>query len=225
MHTIGILGGMGPEATILLQERLLAAMPEAQDDSDHIPLLIDMNPAVPSRIKHLIEGQGDDPGPVLARMARRLEAAGAKALAMPCNTAHHYAPAIRAATRLPFLNMVELSCASLPPGPVGILASPATKLAGVFDAALAARGAHAIWPEDQGAMLAAIRHIKANGPSETSRATLRAASQELVAKGAHVQLIGCSEFSLIAEAVSDAAEATDTLDMLVAAIKAFAQAA
>ncbi|HAC49643.1 MAG TPA: aspartate racemase, partial [Sulfitobacter sp.] len=92
---VGVLGGMGPEATILLQQRVLGTV-NAQDDADHLPLLIDMNPQVPSRIAHLIEGTGEDPAPVLAAMAQRLERAGATALAMPCNTAHHYAPAIEA---------------------------------------------------------------------------------------------------------------------------------
>ena len=76
MRTVGILGGMGPEATVLLMQRLLAAVP-ARDDADHIPLIVHQNPAVPSRIKRLIEGVGDDPGPVLAAMARRILPPGA----------------------------------------------------------------------------------------------------------------------------------------------------
>ena len=107
---LGILGGMGPQATILLMQKVLEAVP-AEDDADHIPLIVDQNPQVPSRIRHLIEGTGDDPAPVLADMARRLVAGGATALAMPCNTAHHYLPAIRSAVRVPFLDMVELSVA------------------------------------------------------------------------------------------------------------------
>ena len=85
---IGILGGMGPEATVLLMSRIIARTPAA-DDRDHVPLFVDNNTQVPSRIAALIEGTGEDPGPVLADMARRLEANGAEALAMPCNTAHH----------------------------------------------------------------------------------------------------------------------------------------
>ncbi len=105
---IGILGGMGPEATVLLMSRIIARTPAA-DDSDHVPLLVDNNTQVPSRIKALIEKTGEDPGPVLTDMARRLEAAGVAALAMPCNTAHHYASRIRAAVSIPFLDMIELS--------------------------------------------------------------------------------------------------------------------
>ena len=164
---IGILGGMGPEATVLLMSRLIVATP-AQDDADHIPLIVDMNTQVPSRIAALIEGGGTDPAPVLAAMAKRLEAAGAEALAMPCNTAHHYAPAIRAAATIPFLDMVTLSAAQAasragPGGRVGILASPAVRLTKLFDAALARYGTEAIYPADQNAMLAAIREIKRQG--------------------------------------------------------------
>ena len=107
---VGILGGMGPEATVLLMQRLLTAA-RATDDAGHIPLIVDQNPQVPSRIRHLIDNTGADPGPVLAHMADMLEAAGATAIAMPCNTAHHYAPVIRAAITVPFLDMVAASVA------------------------------------------------------------------------------------------------------------------
>ena len=224
-HRIGILGGMGPAATILLQQKLLAAV-EAVDDSDHIPLIVDMNPQVPSRIAHLIEGEGEDPGPVLAQMARRLEAAGARALAMPCNTAHHYAPAIAAAVNIRFLDMVALSAdraAAQAQGMVGMLASPAVRLTGLFDRALAKRGRTALWPGDDDALLAAIRQIKAAGPTRAARAALRAASQDLLARGARFQLVACSELSLIADSVAPSADVADTLDILVAEMVAFSR--
>lgn len=221
MRRVGILGGMGPEATILMQQRLLDAVP-AQDDSDHIPLLIDMNPQVPSRIAHLIEGTGGDPAPVLADMARRLETAGAQALAMPCNTAHSYAASITAAVDIPLLNMVTLSADRAGPGKVGLLASPATRITGVFDTALAKVGATPVWLPDDAALLHAIRIIKSNGATVEARNILRAASEELLASGAETQLVGCSEFSLIAEAASADARVIDTLDVLVDAVVAFA---
>jgi aspartate racemase len=223
MRRIGILGGMGPEATILMQQRLLQAVP-AEDDSDHIPLLIDMNPQVPSRIAHLIEGTGGDPAPVLAEMARRLETGGAEALAMPCNTAHSYAASIEAAVDIPLLNMVTLSADRAGAGKVGILASPATRITGVFDRALEKVGATPVWLKDDAPLLHAIRIIKANGATVEARNILRAASEELLAMGAETQLVGCSEFSLIAEAASAEAQVIDTLDILVEAVVAFATA-
>jgi aspartate racemase len=226
MHRVGILGGMGPQATILLMQKLIASVP-AVDDRDHIPLIVDQNPQVPSRISHLIEGKGEDPGPVLAAMARRLVAAGAEALAMPCNTAHHYAGAIRAAVSVPFLDMIALSvdhAAALagPSGVIGILASPALRKVGLFDKALAAVGMTALYPKDEAAMLATIRQIKASGPTPSARLALLQASQDLASRGASVQMIACTEFSLIPEAVAADVTAFDTMDLLVQAIKTFA---
>ncbi len=226
MRRIGILGGMGPEATVLLMQKIIAATP-ARDDADHLPLIVDQNPQVPSRIRHLIEGSGDDPGPVLAAMARRLQAAGAEALAMPCNTAHHYAGAIRAAVDLPLIDMVALSVAHAARlagrgGTVGILASPAVRRIGLFDPALAAAGLTAAYVTDEDAMLATIRLIKANGATAGARAALAAASAEVLGRGAQVQLIACTEFSLIADAADPGAIAVDTLDLLAAGIIAYA---
>lgn len=227
MRRVGVLGGMGPQATILILQKVLGSV-QAADDADHIPLIVDQNPQVPSRIRHLIEGTGEDPGPVLAEMARRLVAGGAQALAMPCNTAHHYAPAIRAAVNVPFLDMVEMSilhAATLTgsSGSVGILASPAVAKVGLFDERLTRVGLGGLYATDEAAMLAAIRQIKAIGPNPAARATLRAASEALLARGARVQMIACTEFSLIADAVAPGALVFDTLDVLVRAIAEFAQ--
>lgn len=226
MRCVGILGGMGPEATVLLMQKIIAATP-ARDDADHIPLLVDQNPQVPSRIRHLIERSGEDPGPVLADMAQRLQAAGATALAIPCNTAHHYAPAIRAATRVPLIDMVQLSVAHAAHlagqgGRIGILASPAVRQVGLFDAPCAAAGMTPVYATDEPALLAAIRSLKAQGPNPAARAALARASAQLLAEGATVQMIACTEFSLIADSTAPECRSFDTLDQLVQGIIAFA---
>lgn len=222
LRTIGILGGMGPEATVLLQQKLIRAVP-ATDDGDHIPLLINMNPQVPSRIAHLIEGTGADPGPTIAAMARQLESAGAAALAMPCNTAHHYAAAITDAVDIPFLNIVELAASHAskvlgPGGCVGMLASPAVRHIRLFEVALSRYDIMVIWPDDDSQMLSAIRAIKMRGPCAEARQALLAASQELLDAGAGMQFVACSEFSLIADSLAATANAVDTIDLLVRAI-------
>ncbi|MGQ0564469.1 MAG: aspartate/glutamate racemase family protein [Gemmobacter sp.] len=220
MRTVGILGGMGPEATVLLMQRVVAAVP-ARDDADHIPLIVHQNPAVPSRIRHLIDRTGSDPAPVLAAMARDLAAAGAAALAMPCNTAHAYAPAIRAATALPFLDMVAATAAALPQGArVGMLASPATRIAGVFDAPLAARGIVPVWPGDEGPALALIRRVKTGDAGADACAELARQADALV--GCDHLLVACTEMSLLTQGLG-ARPFTDSLDCLVDQIVAFAR--
>ncbi|KIC37077.1 aspartate racemase [Ruegeria sp. ANG-R] len=218
----GILGGMGPEATILLQQRVLATV-QATDDADHLPLLIDMNPQVPSRIAHLIDGTGADPGPVLADMARKLEQSGASALAMPCNTAHHYAVQIEQAVAIPFLNMVNLSVEKaandLPSSSrVGILSSPALRKVGVFDAPLKRVGFAALWPKNEDKMLGAIRRIKADGPTDETLEVLSSAAEELSNRGAELLFVACSEFSLLTRDLPQTVPIIDTVDVLADAI-------
>jgi aspartate racemase len=223
---IGILGGMGPEATVLLMSHIIART-KARDDSDHVPMIVDNNTQVPSRIKALIEKSGEDPAPVLAAMARRLEAAGAEALAMPCNTAHNYAPAIRAAVSIPFLDMVELTCDRIavdctPDGAVGLLASPAVRITGLYERPLARRGLKAVYPDDEAAMLATIRAIKAQGDHPAARTALRSAADGLARTGVGALIIACSEFSIVADAIDAKQPIVDSIDALADAAVAFA---
>jgi aspartate racemase len=228
MRTIGVLGGMGPQATIFLQQRLVDAV-AADDDADHIPLLIDMNPQVPSRLSYILQGEGEDPGPVLVSMAKRLENAGAQALVMPCNTAHHFMTEVQDAVGIPFLNMVDLACRKAAgivgvDGRVGILASPATDEIGLFKDAFEIFGVDVVYPSNQSAMLAAIQTIKSMGPGKSEEACLKHAAKDCIRQGADALLVGCSEFSLIAHAASGVTPVIDTLDALVERIVKFAGA-
>lgn len=223
---VGVLGGMGPEATILFMQRVVAGV-SADDDADHIPLLVDQNPQVPSRIAALIEGTGDDPTPVLCAMAKRLEAAGAEALVMPCNTAHAYAPAIAASVSVPFLSMIDLAADALakraPGASVGMLVSPAVNRTGIFEDAFAERGLTPVYADDQEGLLAAIRLLKRNAVDpEALEMTSRVACQ-LREAGASIVLVGCSEFSLLADTIANQVPAIDSVDVLVDATIAFSR--
>lgn len=225
MKTVGLIGGMGPEATVLLMQKLLVAA-HAKDDVGHIPLIVHQNTSVPSRIKRLIDGKGDDPAPVLARMAQDLAAAGAQALAMPCNTAHAFAPQIIAATPLPFLDMRTASLdhlrAILPPGArVGMLASPAVRMAGVFDAPFRSSGLHPVFLADDADLLSLIRRVKAGDTGEGSRAQMASVAQSLAVQCDHL-LISCTELSLLTSVMGDMAW-TDALDCLTDRIVRFAK--
>jgi aspartate racemase len=219
---------MGPEATIALMQRIHAAT-WAEDDADHIPLTVDMNTGVPSRIKHLIDGGGVDPGPVLAQMAAGLQVAGAEALVMPCNTAHHYAGWIEDAVSVPLLHMPKLTCARLaslvPAGSaIGVLASPATNQIGLFQSLLSEVGLSALYPEDEAPVLASIRRIKRSGPGAEDLSVLEQQSADLARRGAAAILIGCTEFSLLTARIVAPVRIVDALDVLVDATIDFAGA-
>lgn len=224
MKPVGILGGMGPEATILMMQRVLEAVP-ARDDADHIPLIVHQNPQVPSRIARLIEGRGAHPGPVLADMARALQGAGAQAIAMPCNTAHAYADQIMAACDLPFLDMRVATAqhlAGVSPGPrIGLLASPAVRLSGAFDRVFQAGGFVQIWPEDEAGVLSLIRQVKSGERGEKQRSSLAQETARLARSCDHV-LIACTELSVISDDID--MPFTDSMDCLVRRVVAFATA-
>lgn len=163
-------------------------------------------------------------------MARRLQSAGAEALAISCNTAHHYAETVATATNLPLLDMVALSVrrAAQVAGrgaTIGVLASPAVRRIALFEAPMHAAELTPLYAQldDEPALLAAIRRIKTQTDLTDARAALRDASEALLAKGATVQLVACSEFSLIVDTMPEGVHVIDTLDVLVAAIVEFAR--
>ncbi len=107
MKTIGILGGMGPEATLLLYQ-LIIGHTEAKTDQEHIPTLIYSNTRIPDRTQAILH-QGEDPLPYLIRSARVLREGGADIIGIPCNTAHYYFEHIIKEVEGDFVNMVELT--------------------------------------------------------------------------------------------------------------------
>jgi aspartate racemase len=220
---VGIIGGMGPEATVDFMHWLIAATP-ARDDKDHLHVLADNNPKIPSRIAALIEGTGEDPTPVLCRMAQGLESQGADFLVIPCNTAHHYLPAIARSVRIPVLDMVELSVKKLLAAGtglrrIGMLASPAVRLVGLYSERMEGAGLQALYPRaaEEDALLAVIKAVKAGQFSDRHRKDYAKIAKSLGEAGAEAFLIACTELSVIGPPDGVTAPVIDTLDVLVQA--------
>ena len=218
---VGVIGGMGPEATVDLMRRVIAATPAA-DDIDHIRMLVDNNSKVPSRFKALIEKTGEDPTPVLIGMAKGLVASGADFLVIPCNTAHYYLPAIQQAVAVPVADMIGLSVARFRRdlgyrARIGLLASPAVRLTGLFARRCEESGIEVLWPDAaaDAAVLALIKAIKAGRPTDAQMLAYRAASEGLVRRGAGMLVIACTELSVAGGLDGLGAPWIDTLDVLV----------
>ena len=213
---VGVLGGMGPEATLELMRRVIACTP-ANDDQDHIRMIVDHNPKVPSRIKALIEKTGESPAPVLAEMARRLEAAGAGVLAMPCNTAHAYAEVIQTAVGIPLLDMIGLTARRLSEMPlrhrrVGLLASTAVRSLGLFERALEPFGITVTYPGDADRIMDIIKAVKRGDTGAGQRRELAAIASEL--RGTDAQVVACTELSVLAAGLECGTPVLDALDVL-----------
>ena len=219
-RVVGIIGGMGPEATVELMRRVIARTP-AQDDQDHVHLIVDNNPQIPSRIAHLIERTGVDPTPELQRMARGLVSAGAQLLAMPCNTAHAYAAAVRSAVDVPLLDMVALTAERLavlaPRGRVGLLASTAVIQARLYADALYVRGCQLQLPAQQHEIMGLIRGVKRGLTGAQPQQQFAGIATGLAAE-ADVLLIACTELSILATAFNVTVPVVDSMDVLCEAI-------
>jgi aspartate racemase len=225
-RAVGIIGGMGPEATVELMRRVTART-RAEDDADHVHLLIESNPKIPSRIAHLLEGTGDDPLPEILRVARNLQGAGAEALAMPCNTAHHYAEQIQAGVSIPLLDMVKLTVARIAAASsaarVGLLASSAVHRVGVYAREFAEQGVQGVLPRRQDELMALIRGVKRGDSGATAAKRLAEIGAEL-SESCEIALIACSELSLISTHLASRPRVLDSLDVLADAVVEFAGA-
>ncbi|WP_028022135.1 cysteate racemase [Enterovibrio calviensis] len=203
--TVGILGGMGPEATVDLMRRIIKATP-ATDDADHIRLLVDNDPKVPSRIRYLIEKTGESPAPYMAKMACGLVEGGADVLVIPCNTAHHFYDDVAQAVSVPVLNILELAAEKIHRlypdiNRVGLLGSSALQITQLYAPAFAARDIETVFPDTdrQEALMALIRAVKANTHTEELTDAFNLAAEDLEDQGAGCLLIACTELSVIAK--------------------------
>ena len=194
---LGVLGGMGPAATVAFLARVQALTP-AEGDADHIRIIADINPKVPDRNR-----QGDAAEVVLGQMAMRLRDAGVQVLAMPCNTAHAQAAAIRK-VGLPFIDMIaETTEAALSatgetaPKKIGVLATPGGEA--LYTRSLQAKGCKIVrlTGPDRETFMGCVYAVKRGDTSDAPRAEMRRLAAALVGAGAEVVIAGCTEVPLL----------------------------
>ena len=214
---VGVIGGMGPEATVELMRRVIAATP-ADDDADHIHMIVDNNPKVPSRIKALHEGAGDSPISMLIAMAQRLEQAGCNLLVMPCNSAHHYLPQIQSAISIHLWDMIRMTfehvAAELGTNrTLGLLGSPSIRSVALYESYAENYGMKIVYPSDNDGLLDAVRAIKSGRFGEDEKSLLQLALNEL-GNTADAVILACTEFSLIGSQLCSGARLYDPLQIL-----------
>lgn len=220
---IGILGGMGPAATVDLLQKIIDATP-ATRDQDHVPMVVWNIPQIPERLAAL-RGDGPSPLPAMIEGARALESVGCKALAVACNTAHHWADELRAAVGIPLLHIAEVAVEALaertpPPQTVGLLATRGTLQSGFYQRALEGHGFKVQWPDDREqaeGLDAAIREVKANRAS-AGRPLFECVAQAMLQRGCDALILGCTELPLMLPGGTIARHCIDTNETLARAI-------
>lgn len=203
---IGVLGGMGPLATLDFFSKVISETP-ARGDADHVPLLIQSDPRIAPRPAAIL-ADGRSPLPELLAGRDRLIASGAKALAMPCNTAHFWYADLLEGCAVPFLSIVDASVNELTQladagSTIGIIATRATLAAQIFDLALVRSGYTVLLPDDvvmNTLVLPGIECVKA-GDTLRGGQLIEQAVQALLIHGARAVILACTETPLALDAI------------------------
>lgn len=200
--TLGVLGGMGPLATVDFLQKLIEETP-ATRDQDHIPVIAYSVPQIPDRPPAII-GTGESPFPHMLAGIHTLRHAGAAAIAIACNTAHFWYDDLLQQGGVPILHIADAACADfagLNIQRVGLLATQGAIAAGFYQSRLSARGIECLLSsaDDQHALvLPAIEHVKRTELAQAHALATRAA-QSLLKSGAQAIIMGCTEIPLAIE--------------------------
>jgi aspartate racemase len=222
---IGILGGMGPEATRDLFGKIIANTPAGRDQ-DHLRVVIDSNPKVPDRTAAILRG-GPSPVPVMRAGIEALKLAGADFVVIPCVSAHYFLDELQGESGLPILSMFDVTAEHIRQHHahirrIGMLATSGTLQGGRFREKLELAGIETLAPEkpDQERVMAAIYEIK-GASSGRSRAEIGAEVRDiagrLIQRGAYGIVAGCTEIPLVLKPGDIEVPVFDTLLLLARA--------
>ena len=225
--TVGVIGGLGPAATLDFFGRILKRT-KAVRDQDHLRLIIDNNTKVPDR-NAASKGEGASPGAAIAASARGLQDAGADFIVMACNTAHAYENEIKSAISVPFLNMVEETVkvvAELGAKRAGVLAADPCLRANLYQDALKRVGVEPVLlsEDSQRTFQDLIHRIKSGDTGDVVKRSMATLARKLEAQGAEVLVAGCTEVPIVLTQDDVEAELVSSTDVLVEKTIVFAGA-
>ena len=202
---IGVVGGVGPAATVDLVNKIVRNTP-ARRDQEHIKIVVEQNPQIPDRTENLI-GEGADPTVALYATCKKLEADEADLIVIPCNTAHAFVERIQPYLGIPIINMlfetVEYIRKHHPSGkPIGLLATSGTIRSRVYHDIVEKAGLNLLVPDEahQAKVMRAIygeKGVKAGFTEGECQDDLLQALTHLVERGAGILILGCTELPLL----------------------------
>lgn len=200
---VGVLGGMGPYATFAFCNKILQLTP-AQKDWNHLRLIIDNNPHIPSRSRAYLYNE-DSPVNGMLESCTKLEHYPVDLIAVPCNSATFYLNEVQAQIGTPILNILEVTSQrvklKLQPGSrISVLGGNITYLEKMYRPFLEAEGFLYVdhSEEEQAKVLSFIEYIKKNGNSDLEEVQnfLKAYSRNY---NVDAIILGCTEFGCISD--------------------------
>ncbi|MGL4796778.1 MAG: aspartate/glutamate racemase family protein [Paraclostridium sp.] len=197
MKKVGILGGMGPLATVDLFNKIVI-MTNANCDNDHIHILIDNNTEIPDRTSFIL-GDGEDPTPELIKSATTLESMGADFIVIPCNTAHHFYKFVQDSVSIPVINMIEETAKfivnmNLNSNKVGLISTTGTIFSGVYDTMFKKYNLEIVKPDTKGqqVIMDLIYGVK-EGNTDFDLNSIYKVLENLSDSGCSYVILGCTE--------------------------------
>ena len=210
-YKIGIIGGVGPAATVDFMDKIIHRT-KAKRDQDHVKMVVEHNPQIPDRTENLI-GDGPDPTIPLYSACKKLEAQGADMIAIPCNTAHAFVERIQRYLSIPVVNMLFETVEYIKRRhgdrrTVGLLATSGTVASRVYHDIIEAAGLDTVVPDPvhQDLVMRAIygeKGVKAGYTEGECKQDLLRALENVVEQGADVVILGCTELPLLLQQTED----------------------
>ncbi|MGI6029882.1 MAG: aspartate/glutamate racemase family protein [Eubacteriales bacterium] len=225
---LGVIGGMGPQATQLFMQGVLDKT-DASCDQEHIPMLIYNHTTMPDRTACILSGREDEVFALLEQDAQMLERAGCQAIAIPCNTSHYFADRLQKSIGIPLINMVRETVEYVAFHNKGIrrlavLATDGTVRTGVYQRECEKFGIQCYTPTPQTQQLVMdIIYKEIKQGKLGSYATFVRIDRELKAAGCEAAILACTELSCFKEQHRLSNFYIDAMDVLVDRCVAFCE--
>lgn len=214
---LGVLGGLGPMSTVCFC-KLLISHTKAVRDADHIDMIVSSRATTPDRTAFILGKSNCDPLPVMREEAERLCRAGADLIVIPCNTAHYFYEGLQQSCPVPIINIIEETVALLKRRGIdsfGLLATEGTVASGAYHRFCEPYGIKCVTPTktEQDAISELIYgQIKQNKPFMPKE--LWKVVTAMQARGCTTFVLGCTELSLLKEALRHDPLFIDSLEVL-----------
>lgn len=216
---IGILGGMGPEATAVFYARLIQQFQvryNAMYDADYPEILI-CNLPLPDVVQSI--GNSRQVVSALRYGLKKLESAGADFIVAPCNTICTFYPEIRESIKPPFYSIIEETARQVSISGlrrIGILGTELTLNSGLYEKALGQYEIAVVKPTE-GEMKKVsqiILNILKGRKTAEDVSCLTAIIKRMKSSGADGVILGCTELPLLQMPKVSGLRVVDTLQIL-----------
>ena len=204
-YIVGVVGGLGPSATVDFMDKIIKHT-RVSRDQDHIRMVVEHNPQIPDRTKHLVSG-GPDPTLPLYAACKRLESNGADLIAIPCNTAHAFVDSFQQYLSIPIVNMlvetveaIKRNC--MDAGVIGLLATSGALQSRVYHELIEQTDYDLLVPDEphQEMLMEVIfgeKGIKAGFTEGDCLRDFHRVIRHVEDRGADVLILGCTELPLL----------------------------